>query len=118
MSVSSPKSLIQTKPKCLFVCDYSAGSTFLYSSQGEFQNSTVNVFGYILKQADTIVQKLREIFNYLLGAKKIGVGEVVLPPELVAKIEQMQGQINGIADQLLNITGKSSVVIRQVTDPM
>ncbi|PSS08175.1 Protein tweety like [Actinidia chinensis var. chinensis] len=95
-----------------------AGSAFLYSGQEEFQNSTVNVFSYILKQADTIVHNLREIFNYLLGAKKIGVGEVVLPPDLVTKIDQMQGQINGVADHLLNITGKSSAVIRHVTDPV
>ncbi|KAL6974024.1 hypothetical protein U1Q18_028207 [Sarracenia purpurea var. burkii] len=94
------------------------GSVFLYTGQGKLQTSTINGLAFILKHVDITVQNLMDLFNYLLGAKKIGVGQVSLPAELMANIDKMQGEINGIAGSFRNVTEMKSENIRNFINPL
>ncbi|KAF7133343.1 hypothetical protein RHSIM_Rhsim09G0014400 [Rhododendron simsii] len=102
----------------LFTVAAIAGSVFLYTGQEKFQESQVTVLSYVLKQADTVVQNLRNVFNYLMGAKKIGEGQAYFSPDLQAQIGDMQRNINDLADNLRNVTGKSSGDIRKYIQPL
>ncbi|CAL5328623.1 unnamed protein product [Camellia sinensis] len=95
-----------------------AGSVFLYIGQAKFKTSIVDVLTFILVQANTTVQKLKDIFNYLLAAKNIGVGKMLLPADLQANIDEIQREINVIADNLQNVTANSSKDLRNFLDPM
>ncbi|KAF5956525.1 hypothetical protein HYC85_003750 [Camellia sinensis] len=95
-----------------------AGSVFLYIGQAKFTTSIVDVLTFILIQANTTVQKLKDVFNYLLAAKNIGVGKMLLPADLQANIDEIQRQINVIADNLQNVTANSSKDLRNFLDPI
>lgn len=110
----------ETRTDVCNVCfrNYRAGSVFLYTGQEKFQESQVTVLSYVLKQADTVVQNLRNVFNYLMGAKKIGEGQAYFSADLQAQISDMQRNINDLADNLRNVTGKSSGDIRKYVAPL
>lgn len=53
-----------------------------------------------------------------MGAKKIGEGQAYFSPDLQAQIGDMQRNINDFADNVRNVTGKSSGDIRTYVAPL
>uniref|UniRef100_A0A5B7BHK8 Uncharacterized protein n=1 Tax=Davidia involucrata TaxID=16924 RepID=A0A5B7BHK8_DAVIN len=86
----------------LFTIAAIAGSVFLYTGQEKFNSSIVNILSYVLRQADTVVSNLTNLFNYLLSAKS------AVPTELRGDIDHIHTQINLVSSNIHNVTGKSS----------
>ncbi|KAG6383593.1 hypothetical protein SASPL_156646 [Salvia splendens] len=56
------------------------GCIILYTGQGKFHTSTINTLEYVVYQADTTSESLRNVSGYLAAAKQINVDQVILPP--------------------------------------
>lgn len=73
---------------------------------------------YVLKEANTVVQNLRNVFNYLMAAKKIGNGQALLSGELQTQIDVMQKNVNDFADKLGTVAENRSEDIRKYIQPL
>ncbi|KAH7835572.1 hypothetical protein Vadar_027473 [Vaccinium darrowii] len=95
-----------------------AGSVFLFIGKEKFQESQVTVVSYVLKEANTVVQNLRNVFNYLMAAKEIDNGQALLSGELQTQIDVMQKNVNDFADKLGTVAENRSEDIRKYIQPL
>ncbi|KAJ0495232.1 putative transmembrane protein [Helianthus annuus] len=58
------------------------GCVILYTGQGKFYHSTTKTLDYVVSQANTTAQNLRNLSDVLASAKKIGVAQVFLPVQV------------------------------------
>ncbi|KAJ4951009.1 hypothetical protein NE237_027841 [Protea cynaroides] len=102
----------------LFTIAAIIGSIVLYTGQGKFHGTTIDTLDYVVMQANTTVDKLRNVSDYLASAKKIGVDNVFLPSDLQTQIDQVNTKINASANTLSHRTSQNSNNIQQVLDNM
>lgn len=95
---------------------FSAGSVVLYTGQGKFHSTTTDTINYVVKKAETTVDNLRNVSDYLAAAKRIGVDQVFLPSDVQANIDNVEIKINSSAITLERETRKNSNHIRDVLD--
>ncbi|XP_030970060.1 uncharacterized protein LOC115990365 [Quercus lobata] len=102
----------------LFSITAITGSGFLYTAQGKFQVSTTNILEYLLNQADTTVEKLKDVLVNLVAAKEVGVGQNFLPPDIQSNIDIL-GNMTNISAMIPKIkTQQSSKQIQNVLLPV
>lgn len=94
------------------------GCVFLYTGQGRFHSSTMNTLEYVVDQADSTVEKLRNVSEYLGAAKQVGVDQVFLPSNVQTDIDQIETKINSSASTLADRTVENSDDIRDLLDSM
>lgn len=92
------------------------GCIVLYTGQGKFHGSTIDALDYIVKQANTTAETLRNVSNYLDSAKRIGVDSVFLPSSVQTNIENVKTKINSSAATLSSQTSDNSENIQDVLD--
>ncbi|GFZ17223.1 pentatricopeptide repeat (PPR) superfamily protein [Actinidia rufa] len=92
------------------------GSVVLYTIQGKFHSSTSDTLDYVVSQADTTVQNLRNVSDYLAAAKHIRVGQVLLPPDVQNSIDKVNSEINASATALERETKNNKKNIEDVLD--
>lgn len=80
----------------------------LYTGQGKFHSSTSDTLDYVVKQANTTVDNLRNVSDYLSAAKRIGVNSVTLAGDAQKKIDEVDTKINSSATTLSYETDKNS----------
>lgn len=93
-----------------------AGCIVLYTGQGKFHRSTTNTLEYIVLQANTTAENLRNVSGYLSAAKQVAVAQVFLPSNVQSDIDQIQNKINSAASTLSDKTTDRSKDIKYVID--
>ncbi|KAI3455274.1 hypothetical protein Pfo_011937 [Paulownia fortunei] len=88
----------------LFTIAAVIGSVILYTGQGKFHNSTRSTLDYVVGQADSTVDNLKIVSNYLTAAKKVGVDQVFLPQDVQNNIDKVNTMITSAADTLESAT--------------
>ncbi|KAA8525527.1 hypothetical protein F0562_007382 [Nyssa sinensis] len=88
----------------------------LYTGQGKFHNRTTKTLEYVVNQADTTAEKLRNVSEYLAVAKQIGVDQVFLPSNVQTEIDQIQTKIDSSASTLSDQTLHNSNDIKDLLD--
>lgn len=88
---------------CVFSC-IRIGAIVLYTGQGKFHDSTKSTFEYVLGQADSTVDNLKNFSNYLTSAKRAGVDQVFLPQDVQNNIDKVNTMITSAADTLESAT--------------
>ncbi|CAK9142018.1 unnamed protein product [Ilex paraguariensis] len=84
----------------LFTIAAIVGCVVLYLGQGKFHNSTADTLDYVVSKADTTVENLRNVSDYLAAAKQVGVEQIFLPPDVQRNIDQVETNINSSATTL------------------
>ncbi|KAL6226215.1 hypothetical protein ACLB2K_000178 [Fragaria x ananassa] len=84
------------------------GCIVLYTGQAKFHSSTTKTLNYVVSQADTTVENLRNLSGYLGAAKRIGVDSVFLPSDVQSNIDTTITKLNSAATKLSNTTEKNS----------
>jgi len=73
---------------------------------------------YLLNQADTTVEKLKDVLVNLVAAKEVGVGQNFLPPDIQSNIDIL-GNMTNISAMIPKIkTQQSSKQIQNVLLPV
>ncbi|CAN1828457.1 hypothetical protein LINPERHAP1_LOCUS32236 [Linum perenne] len=87
---------------CLVLFSIAAiiGCVVLYNGQGKFHRSTTQTLEYVVSQADSTVENLKNVSDYLASAKLLGVDQVFLPADVQTDIDQIGGRINSSASLL------------------
>ncbi|PHU09002.1 hypothetical protein BC332_20862 [Capsicum chinense] len=88
----------------LFTIAAVVGCIILYIGQGKFHSSTINTLDYVVHQANTTADSLRNISGYLAAAKLIAVDQVLLPGSVQTDIDRIQTKINSSANTLATKT--------------
>lgn len=96
--------------------NFSVGCIVLYTGQGYFHSSTTNTLEYVVDQADTIVENLRNVSGYLAAAKGVTVGSIFLPSDVGKNIDNIETKINSSASTLSQTTSDNSKNIQAVLD--
>ncbi len=78
----------------------------------------MNTLEYVVDQADSTVEKLRNVSEYLGAAKQVGVDQVFLPSNVQTDIDQIETKINSSASTLADRTVENSDDIRDLLDSM
>lgn len=78
----------------LFTVVAIVGCVVLYTGQAKFHGSTDETLKYIVHQANTTAQKLRNLSDDLASAKKVGVAQVFLPVQVQSDIDEIQTKLN------------------------
>ncbi|CAL5327606.1 unnamed protein product [Camellia sinensis] len=73
---------------------YSIGCVVLYTGQGKFHTSTSNTLDYVVWQANTTVESLGSVLDYLEAAKHIRADQLFLPPDVQNNINKVETDIN------------------------
>uniref|UniRef100_A0A6N2NK92 Uncharacterized protein n=1 Tax=Salix viminalis TaxID=40686 RepID=A0A6N2NK92_SALVM len=81
-----------------------------------FHKSTTETLEYVVNQADTTVDKLRTVSDFIASAKLIGVDQVFLPSNVQTDIDQIGIRINSSATVLADKTVDNSDDIRDLLD--
>lgn len=100
----------------LFTATAIVGCIVLYTGQGKFHGSTTSTLEYVVDQANTTAEKLRNVSEYLAAAKLIGVDQVFLPADVQTDIDQIQTRINTSSSNLSERAEKNSDDIHSVLD--
>ncbi|KAJ6995136.1 hypothetical protein NC653_017808 [Populus alba x Populus x berolinensis] len=95
---------------------YSVGCVVLYAAQERFHKSTTETLEYVVNQADTTVDKLKTVSDFIASAKLIGVDQVFLPSNVQTDIDQIGIRINSSASVLAEKTVDNSDDIRDLLD--
>lgn len=90
------------------------GCVILYTGQGKFHSSTINTLGYVVHQANTTSESLRNVSGYLAAAKQINVDQVNLPANVQGDIDSIQTKINSSANTLATKTEDNSEKIKDL----
>lgn len=69
-----------------------------------------------MNQADTTVEKLKSVSEYLSAAKQVGVDRVFLPSEVLTDIDEIESKINSSATTLKVRTSDNSGKIHDLLD--
>lgn len=107
------RSLSQTN---LVPAVFSIGCAVLYTGQGKYHSSTTNTLEYVVHQANTTSEKLRNVSEYLSAAKKVGVNQMFLPSNVQSDIDRIQTKINSSASALASTTEDNSNDIKNLID--
>lgn len=99
-----------------FSFDSSVGSIILYIGQGKFHGSTTRTLEYVVHTADTTVDKLNNVSEFLSVAKQTGVDQVFLPANVQTDIDQIQSKINSSASTFSDQTVDNSDDIHDLLD--
>lgn len=100
----------------LFTVAAIVGCVVLYIGQGKFHDSTTTTLDYVVNQADTTVEKLKSVSEYLSAAKQVGVDRVFLPSEVLTDIDEIESKINSSATTLKVRTSDNSGKIHDLLD--
>uniref|UniRef100_A0A3N7FBL3 Transmembrane protein n=1 Tax=Populus trichocarpa TaxID=3694 RepID=A0A3N7FBL3_POPTR len=92
------------------------GCVVLYAAQERFHKSTTETLEYVVNQADTTVNKLKIVSDFIASAKLIGVDQVFLPSNVQTDIDQIGIRINSSANVLADKTVDNSDDIRDLLD--
>lgn len=103
-------------PVC--VVGSSVGCIVLYTGQDKFHSSTYSMLSYVVDQADTTAENLRNVSDYLSAAKKIGLDAIVLPADIQKSMDDIMGTIKNVANTLSDTTEKNSKRIQDGLDIM
>ncbi|KAI4982800.1 hypothetical protein ZWY2020_023292 [Hordeum vulgare] len=98
----------------LFTCAAIAGSVVLYVGQGKFHASTTTTLDFVVDQADFTVENLRNLSDSLSAAKKVDIGQFLLPPNVLGEINEIQVKLNTSATDLATRTSKNSAKIQKL----
>ncbi|CAI9772923.1 unnamed protein product [Fraxinus pennsylvanica] len=100
----------------LFTIAAIIGCVVLYTGQGKYHSSTENTLEYVVHQANTTSEKLKNVSEYLSAAKKVGVDQMFLPPNVQSDIDRIQTKINSSASTLATKTEDNSKDIKNIID--
>ncbi|KAM7459539.1 hypothetical protein LguiA_036533 [Lonicera macranthoides] len=100
----------------LFTIAAIVGSIVLYIGQGNFHGSTTRTLEYVVDTADTTVDKLKNVSEFLSAAKQTGVDQVFLPANVQTDIDQIQNKINSSASTFSDQTVDNSDDIHDLLD--
>ncbi|CAL5375578.1 unnamed protein product [Camellia sinensis] len=78
----------------LFTIAAIIGCVVLYTGQGKFHTSTSNTLDYVVWQANTTVESLGSVLDYLEAAKHIRADQLFLPPDVQNNINKVETDIN------------------------
>ncbi|CAI0416569.1 unnamed protein product [Linum tenue] len=92
------------------------GCVVLYNAQGKFHKSTTKTLDYVVSQADSTIENLRNVSDYLASAKLLGVDQVFLPSDVQTDIDQIGGRINSSASLLDEKSSENSSDIQDLLD--
>ncbi|KAL0447309.1 UNVERIFIED_CONTAM: hypothetical protein Slati_1858800 [Sesamum latifolium] len=92
------------------------GCVVLYTGQEKFHISTINTLEYVVHQADTTSENLRNVSEYLSAAKQINISQVSLPPNVQTDIDQIQMTIDSSATALATKTRDNSQDIKHLIE--
>ncbi|PRQ56563.1 hypothetical protein RchiOBHm_Chr1g0337751 [Rosa chinensis] len=84
------------------------GCVVLYTGQAKFHSSTTRTLDYVVSQADSTIESLRNLSGYLGAAKRTGVDSVFLPSDVQSNIDTTITKLNSAASKLSNTTEKNS----------
>ena len=99
-----------------FLVHSSVGCIVLYTGQEKFHTSTSKTLDYVMSQADTTVESLRNLSGYLGAAKRIGVDSVFLPSDVQSKIDNIITKIDSVSSTLDDKSKKNSKRIQHALD--
>ena len=102
--------------KLHFFCVNRIGCAVLYIGQGSFHHSMTHTLQYVVHQADSTVDKLRNVSDYLAQAKQVGIDRVFLPTNVQTDIDQAETDINNSASILADKTKENSDNIHDLLD--
>lgn len=88
----------------------------MYAGQGRFHRSTTKALEYVVSQADTTAQQLRNVSDYFTAAKQIGVDQVFLPSNVQKDIDQIDTKLNSSASNLADRTVENSDDVKDLLD--
>ena len=69
---------------------------------------------YVVRQADSAAENLKNVSRYLDAAKDVGIGPIALPQNVQRDIESVDKKINASSAILEQVTRDNSDDIRQV----
>lgn len=72
----------------------------MYLGQGKFYNSTTDTLKYVVDQANSTTENLKNVSGYLAAAKEIKVVQVILPATVQSDIDEVQAKINSASTTL------------------
>ncbi|KAL0330570.1 UNVERIFIED_CONTAM: hypothetical protein Sradi_5043700 [Sesamum radiatum] len=98
----------------LFTIAAIVGCIVLYTGQAKFHSSTRSTLDYVVSQADTTSENLRNVSGYLSAAKQINVDQVILPSNVQTDIDRIQNRINSSATTLSTKTEDNSQKIKNL----
>uniref|UniRef100_A0ACD5ZIJ8 Uncharacterized protein n=1 Tax=Avena sativa TaxID=4498 RepID=A0ACD5ZIJ8_AVESA len=98
----------------LFTCAAIAGSVVLYTGQGKFHSSTTTTLEFVVSQANFTVENLNNLSDSLSAAKKVDIGQFLLPPNVMGQINEIQGKLNSSATELATRTSDNSEKIQKL----
>ncbi|THG07872.1 hypothetical protein TEA_015231 [Camellia sinensis var. sinensis] len=98
---SLPKTICNTETRSQSEQKNYIGCVVLYTGQGKFHTSTSNTLDYVVWQANTIVESLGSVLDYLEAAKHIRVDQLFLPPDVQNNINKVETDINTAAPWLV-----------------
>ncbi|KAL8063026.1 hypothetical protein ABFX02_01G001400 [Erythranthe guttata] len=100
----------------LFTIAAIVGCVVLYTGQGKYHSSSMSTLEYVVQQADTTSDNLRNVSQYLSAAKQINVDQVFLPSNVQSDIDLIQNKINSSANILSSQTQDNSHKIKNVIE--
>lgn len=92
------------------------GSIFLYTGQGKFHDGTKHTLDYVVQQAGSTVDNLRNVSNILAVAKHTGISQIFLPQNVQNNIDKVDTKISSAAETLETETEKNKKNIMIVLD--
>ncbi|KAG5618701.1 hypothetical protein H5410_018525 [Solanum commersonii] len=92
------------------------GSIFLYTGQGKFHDGTKHTLDYVVQQAGSTVDNLRNVSNILAVAKHTGISQIFLPQNVQTNIDKVDTKISSAAETLETETEKNKKNIMIVLD--
>ncbi|XP_057434439.1 uncharacterized protein LOC130727351 [Lotus japonicus] len=92
------------------------GCAILYIGQGSFHHSTTLTSQYVVHQADSAVDKLKNVSDYLAQAKQVGIDRVFLPSNVQTDIDEVETNINTSAGTIADKTKENSDNIQDLLD--
>ncbi|KAI5410804.1 hypothetical protein KIW84_056078 [Lathyrus oleraceus] len=100
----------------LFTITTMIGCTVLYFGQGSFHRSTTSTLQYVVYQADSTVDKLRNVSDFLAQAKQVGIDRVFLPVNVQTDIDEAETDSNAFAATIPDKTKENSDNIQDPLD--
>ncbi|KAL5212135.1 hypothetical protein ABZP36_022982 [Zizania latifolia] len=98
----------------LFTFAAIAGCVMLYDGQGKFHISTTTTLKFVVSQANFTVDNLNNLSDSLSAAKKVDIGQFLLPPDVQNQINDIQGKLNSSASELATRTTDNSEKIKKL----
>ncbi|CAJ1973686.1 unnamed protein product [Sphenostylis stenocarpa] len=96
--------------------DNRIGCAVLYIGQGSFHHSMSSTLQYVVHQADSTVDKLKNVSDYLAQAKQVGIDRIFLPTNVQTDIDGAETDINNSAGTLADKTKENVDNIQDLLD--